>query len=208
MVNFFDDLSSEVDRCNGKAIIVVDANSDDQPIMYANPASEKLTGFGIRELVGENCRILQADDRDQPGSYEIGNALKERRPVCAVLRNYRKDGSLFYNRLFVDVVYSKDLTPKYFVGYLTEITSSDQCSFLESVRNCFGQLTAREKEVFRRVVSGFSSKAIASEFKISPRTVEKHRAAILKKFGISDTIFLVRYAVALGMPMLMPPENS
>jgi two-component system CheB/CheR fusion protein len=57
-------------------------------------------------------------------------------------------------------------------------------------------LTSREREILHLVVAGHSSKAIARELGISPRTVEKHRATILRKTGSRCVTALARVALA------------
>jgi DNA-binding NarL/FixJ family response regulator len=63
----------------------------------------------------------------------------------------------------------------------------------------YASLTAREQEVMRLVVEGLPTRAIAEKLYISPKTIENHRANLMKKLGVSSTIELVRYAARLGL---------
>ena len=63
----------------------------------------------------------------------------------------------------------------------------------------FERLTQKEREVFPLIVNGHANKSVAAKLGISPRTAEKHRLAILKKFEVSELTLLVRYAIALGI---------
>lgn len=63
----------------------------------------------------------------------------------------------------------------------------------------YDSLTEREQQVFRLVVQGRSNKQIGELLALSPRTVEKHRAAILHKLEVRDAVEMVRYAVKLGI---------
>ena len=86
------------------AILIADASDPDLQIVYMNPAFETLTGYRPREVLGKNCRFLQGTDRDQGPRQIIREALRQGKPVRAILRNYRKDSSLFYNELFIDPI--------------------------------------------------------------------------------------------------------
>jgi len=63
----------------------------------------------------------------------------------------------------------------------------------------YGSLTPREQEVMRLLAEGSTPKEIADKLCISPKTVENHRANIMKKLGIHSTMELVRYAARLGL---------
>jgi DNA-binding CsgD family transcriptional regulator len=62
----------------------------------------------------------------------------------------------------------------------------------------FGTLTAREREVFRLAAEGFTSSQIAAQLSISDRTVESHRASLMRKLGLRNQTTLVRYAIQRG----------
>jgi len=82
-------------------VMISRADADDHSILYVNPAFERITGYAATEAVGRIGRFLVRDDLAQPGLDEIRTALREKRPGHAVLRNYRKDGSMFWNELFI-----------------------------------------------------------------------------------------------------------
>ena len=83
------------------AMLITNAVAPDFLIEYVNPAFETTTGYTAAEALGRNCRFLQGDDLDQPGVEEIRQALMEQREGNAILRNYRKDKTLFWNHLYV-----------------------------------------------------------------------------------------------------------
>ena len=72
---------------------------DDFPVLYANRAMETLTGYPTGELLGKNLRLLQAEDREQEGLTRIRAALREATGCHVVLRNYRRDGTQFWNEV-------------------------------------------------------------------------------------------------------------
>ncbi|MFP3786959.1 PAS domain-containing protein, partial [Burkholderia sp. SIMBA_024] len=73
----------------------------DHPIIYVNEGFEQMTGYAFNEVAGHNCRFLQGDHRQQEDLSKIRQALQEGKECCAVLRNYRKDGSEFWNELYL-----------------------------------------------------------------------------------------------------------
>lgn len=107
---------------SSNGIILTDVQQPDNPVVYANPAFEAMTGYRADEMLGKNCRLLQRDDRNQPGLESLRAALQEIRECHVVVRNYRKDGSLFWNELRVAPVYDVDGYLTHFVGVQTDIT--------------------------------------------------------------------------------------
>jgi diguanylate cyclase (GGDEF)-like protein/PAS domain S-box-containing protein len=84
-----------------EGVVLIDAQGADHPVIYVNPAFEALTGYSAAELVGRNLRLLQADDREQDGRHRLRDALSRGETCRVLLRNYRKDGSLFWNEMVV-----------------------------------------------------------------------------------------------------------
>ncbi len=85
-------------------ILIVSATDPAMALVYVNGAFEQVTGYSRDEVIGRNCRFLQGEDRDQPELDKIRRAIDEQREGQALLRNYRKDGSLFWNKLYVTPV--------------------------------------------------------------------------------------------------------
>lgn len=104
-------------------IIITDANLHDNPIIYCNRAFEQLTGYSQAEILGRNCRFLQQGDRDQPGLHVVRAAIRSGKPCQAQLRNYRKDGTLFWNELSLSPVYEEKGRLTHFVGVQKDITA-------------------------------------------------------------------------------------
>ncbi|WP_420474936.1 EAL domain-containing protein [Noviherbaspirillum sp. ST9] len=101
------------------AIIITDLDGN---IEYVNPAFERITGYSVQESIGRNCRFLQADDKEQPGVAALRAAIQRREESSALLRNYRKDGVLFWNDVHIAPVRGADGTVTHFVGVLNDIT--------------------------------------------------------------------------------------
>jgi diguanylate cyclase (GGDEF)-like protein/PAS domain S-box-containing protein len=102
-------------------IIICDASLPDCPIAWVNAAFEKLTGYPLHEAVGRNPRFLQRDDRDQPALDRIRHSVQAGEICTAVLRNYRKDGHLFWSRMHLFPVREGGV-PTHFVAILQDVT--------------------------------------------------------------------------------------
>jgi PAS domain S-box-containing protein len=116
-------LNRRIFRSVTSGISVADALEPDFPLVYVNPAFEVMTGYSLEEVVGRNCRFLQGEDRDQPGLAVIRQALRERRETTAVLRNYRKDGSAFWNELALSPIRDRYGVVTHFVGIQNDVTA-------------------------------------------------------------------------------------
>jgi PAS domain S-box-containing protein len=104
-------------------IIITDASIKDNPIIYSNPSFAELTGFEMSEILGQNCRFLQREDRQQPGLELVRAAIKDAQPVTALLRNYRKDGSMFWNELSISPVRDAHGKVVNFIGIQNDVTA-------------------------------------------------------------------------------------
>ncbi|AMP10994.1 diguanylate cyclase domain protein [Collimonas arenae] len=104
------------------AIIISSAKLPDHLVEYVNPAFERITGYTSSEMIGRNLEILHGNDHDQFGLEEIRSALREQRSANAVIRSYRKDGTLFWNDLYVAPVKDSSGRVSHFVTALYDIT--------------------------------------------------------------------------------------
>ncbi|RLM56414.1 PAS domain-containing protein [Halobellus sp. Atlit-31R] len=103
-------------------ITVADATEPDMPLVYANAAFERITGYPPEYAVGRNCRFLQgADTRDEP-IEQMRAAIREGRSVTVELRNYRRDGELFWNEVTIAPLYDDAGDVAYYVGFQQDVT--------------------------------------------------------------------------------------
>lgn len=107
---------------SSSGIVIADMRQPDRPIIYVNPAFEQITGYTEAEALGRNCRFLQGNDRDQESLAVIREALAEGRECKVLLRNYRKDGSLFWNELNLSPVRDEHGVVTHFVGVQNDVT--------------------------------------------------------------------------------------
>jgi PAS domain S-box-containing protein len=107
---------------SSNGIVITDPKLPDNPIIYVNPAFERISGYPVEEVLGLNCRFLQGDDRDQPALEELRAALAEEQESSVILKNYRKDGTPFWNELYVSPIHDEGGTLTNFVGVQNDIT--------------------------------------------------------------------------------------
>lgn len=109
-------------NASSNGIVITDARQKDNPIIYVNQGFERITGYTFNEVVGRNCRFLQGDYHQQPGLTELRTALQEGKECFTVLKNYRKDGSEFWNELYVSPVKDTQGKVTNFIGVQNDIT--------------------------------------------------------------------------------------
>lgn len=130
-------LTQILDTCvNG--VTLTDPDLEDSPIVYANKAFEDICGYPQEEIVGRNCRFLQGNDRNQPELDKLRVAIKKGEPIEITLRNYKKNGELFYNRLNVKPLLDDKGRVVYFLGVQYDIT--DQVNFQEEINDLTSKL--------------------------------------------------------------------
>ncbi|MGE4513754.1 MAG: PAS domain S-box protein [Chryseobacterium sp.] len=103
-------------------IIITDNLQPDNPIVYCNKAFENISGYSYDEIIGHNCRFLQSQDRSQPERQYIKEAISEGKDCRVEIRNYKKNGDLFWNELFISPVKNDDGIITHFIGVQNDIT--------------------------------------------------------------------------------------
>ena len=127
------------------SIVISDPNQPDDPIVYVNPAFERTTGYAAEEVLGRNCRFLQGEDRNQSALEELRAAVYEGRHCTVVLRNYRKDGTLFWNELSIYPVRDEEGRMTNFVGVQNDVTERIRAEeILSEIRRAERRRIARD----------------------------------------------------------------
>lgn len=104
-------------------IVIAEKEGEDNILIYVNPAFERMTGYSSDEILYQDCRFLQAGDRDQPALALIRDALNRRRSCREVLRNYRKDGTPFWNELSLSTVLNANDQQTYIIGVQKDVSA-------------------------------------------------------------------------------------
>lgn len=101
-------------------VALCEARGGEWPVVFVNQALEQLTGYSADQLLGRNLRFLQADDHEQEGLARIRTALREGQPCQTLIRNYRRDGTMFWNDLRLVPLRGADGKVAYFASFHRE----------------------------------------------------------------------------------------
>ncbi|MDU9390543.1 PAS domain S-box protein [Pseudomonas japonica] len=115
-------LQRMIDASNDGIVVAEQEGDEDTILIYVNPAFERLSGYDANDILYRDCRFLQGSDRDQPARALIRQALESRQPCREILRNYRKDGSAFWNELSITPVFNEADQLTYFIGIQKDVT--------------------------------------------------------------------------------------
>lgn len=116
-------LQMVINASNDGIVIAEKEGDQDKILIYVNPAFERLTGYSSEEILYQDCRFLQSGDRDQEALPLIRDALNREGSCREVLRNYRKDGTPFWNELSLSTVKNPADGQTYFVGVQKDVTA-------------------------------------------------------------------------------------
>ncbi|TBV05984.1 PAS domain-containing protein [Phytopseudomonas dryadis] len=134
-------------NASNDGIVIAEQEGEDNILIYANPAFEQLTGYSSDEILYQDCRFLQAGDRDQPAIAAIRQAVRSQQPCRQVLRNYRKDGSAFWNELSITPVFNEGDQLTYFIGIQKNVT--EYVNAQERVKKLEAEVLALRQELDR-----------------------------------------------------------
>ncbi len=102
--------------------VVSDPRQKDCPLIFVNPAFERITGYSPAESLGKNCRFLQGPDTDEEAIATLRSAVESSQECHITLKNYQKDGTAFWNDLHISPIFDSAGTLTYFVGIQNDIT--------------------------------------------------------------------------------------
>ena len=102
------------------AVLITEPVDDGDVVIYANPAFERITGYARSEIIGSDCRFLLGHEDDDPAAATIREALRTNTEGAALLRSYRRDGSLFWNRLHVAPVFDDNGTVTHHISVFSD----------------------------------------------------------------------------------------
>lgn len=125
-------------------IVISDATRPDNPLIYANPAFERVTGYPREDIIGRNCRFLQGPDTDPEAVAELREGIEAGETVSVELLNYRRDGESFWNEVTVAPMRDADGTITNFVGFQVDVTERKRAELhVRRHRNELEQLIGR-----------------------------------------------------------------
>jgi PAS domain S-box-containing protein len=144
---------------SSNGIVITDATQPNNPMIYVNPSFERITGYSAAESIGRDCRFLQGGDRNQIGTLDLHKAIQEQRECHAVLLNYRKDGTPFWNDLYIAPVFNDHGQLTNYIGIQTDITDQVKSTqrLLESEERLRTVLTSIKEGITFSDDSGYFS---------------------------------------------------
>ncbi|WP_312620150.1 PAS domain S-box protein [Haloarcula sp. 1CSR25-25] len=107
-------------------ISISDPSQEDNPLIYVNERFTELTGYAGEEVLGSNCRFLQGEHTNLEPVARMREAIDDEEPVTVELRNYRKDGTEFYNRVSIAPVQDEDGEVITYVGFQQDVTEDKE----------------------------------------------------------------------------------
>lgn len=134
-------------RATRMPMVVTDPAQADNPIVFCNVAFQTLTGYAREEIIGRNCRFLQGPDTDPAMVQIVREAIADGHDVSADLLNYRKDGTTFWNALYMSPVRDKEGVIRFFFASQLDVTDRVEAQDIISQ-----QKELVEREVERRTV--------------------------------------------------------
>ncbi len=122
----------EVLDASPEGIVVCESSGEHQPVVYVNNAFERMSGYGADELIGHDLRRLQSWDRDQEGRNQLRAAISQGESCRVLLRNYRKDGSQFWNEMLVQPLRGAEGNVTHYVGFHRDVTERERSGLRRS----------------------------------------------------------------------------
>ena len=168
-------------------ITVSDATRPDRPIVYANGAFEAITGYPPAEVMGANHRLLQGPETDPETVADVAADIEAENETRFVIRNYRRDGTPFWNQVEVTPIRDGSGDVTHYVGFQMDVTERERAKReLEAERETLDQLLER--------IEGLLNDITESLVRASDRDEIEH--LVTERFGGGDeyaTAWLGRY---------------
>ncbi len=230
-----DILKFAIDAANN-CVSIVDATLTDMPLIYVNKGFTNLTGYSYEEAIGKNCRFLQNNDTKQAGLVRLRQAIRSGEDVQVVIRNYRKDGSMFWNELFLSSIYDENGKLAYFMGVQNDVTQRykleqglqeaieaslrDATWLTQSILDKLVQARSgfnagdmpsfsdREFVVLELLAKGLSNIDIAQELDLSINTVRNYIAALYDKLNLRTRVEVVVWAHERGIGLARESQSG
>lgn len=168
-------------------MIVTDPNLPDNPIIFANQAFLSTSGYEANEMLGKNCRFLQGEGTDRKTVVMIRKAIEQKTDIAVEIQNYRKDGTMFWNALFISPIFDRDGKLLYFFGSQLDVTrrreaenSLRRAQKLEAVGQLTGGIAHDFNNLLQIIIGNTQMAKMVSEH---PDRLRKHLDAVA---GASD----------------------
>jgi two-component system cell cycle sensor histidine kinase/response regulator CckA len=189
-------------------ILITDPNQPDNPITFASPGFERMTGYSQEELLGRNCRFLQGKDTDPSAVARVRAAIRGKEACAVELLNYRKDGTPFWNALSIAPIRDDAGRLTHFVGVQTDVTARRglEEQFRQAQKmEAFGQLAGGVAHDFNNlltIINGYSELLL---HRLPPTDPSRELAAEIYKAG-ERSAALTRQLLAFSRRQVLAPR--
>lgn len=129
-------------------IVVAEKEDRDTILIYVNPAFESLTGYTSEEILYQDCRFLQGNDTEQDAVKLIRKSIDGQQPVRTILKNYKKDGTPFWNELSVTPFYDEVDQLTYYIGIQKDVT--EEIELRDQLEKAQSRIAELEKQLADR----------------------------------------------------------
>ncbi len=116
-------------------VVITDALQPGNPVVFANPAFNHITGYSLAEIGGKSCRLLQGTDTDPAIMQQIQQAIATKQSLTCTILNYRQDGTPFWNELTIDPIFDPKGSLIQYLGILRDVTEQKQARELGQLRD-------------------------------------------------------------------------
>ncbi|TQQ82834.1 PAS domain S-box protein [Halonotius terrestris] len=130
-------------------ITISDPNQEDNPLVYTNDGFTAITGYDESTIIGQNCRFLQGPKTREEPVAEMREAIANEEQVTVELKNYRQDGSEFWNRVTIAPVWNDDGELQNFIGFQEDVTDRKE--------------RERDLQLFRKAVENSGNSVIITD---------------------------------------------
>jgi adenylate cyclase len=145
-------------------MVIADARLPDMPLIYVNPAFERMTGYSAAEVLGYNCRFLQGEKTDRQAVNRLRSAIKAGRNLTLKLLNYHKNGTPFWNELTISPIFDLDNQLTHYVGIQSDITKRIRAETALRL----------ERAKSERLLLNILPRSIAVQLKQEPTAIAEH----------------------------------
>ncbi|RYZ12226.1 MAG: PAS domain-containing protein [Comamonadaceae bacterium] len=177
-------------------MLLTDPRQPDNPIVFANRAFLSMSGYSADEILGHNCRFLQGPDTSRSTVMAIREAIHDRREMSTEILNYRKDGSSFWNALYVSPVFNQNKEVVYFFASQLDVSrrrDAEEALGQAQKMEALGQLTGGISHDFNNLLQVMSGhldilRARLSRGTVEPETLERSIENIRSAIGKASTL--------------------
>lgn len=192
------------------ATVVTDPRQPDNPIVAANDAFARLTGYSAAETLGRNCRFLGGPETESDKRRLLRNTIFDQGRVATELTNYRKDGSKFCNAIMIAPILDDKGRPVFFIGSQMAVNSRESSgrTRYHKAEKLVSRLTRRQKQVLTLMADGLRNRDIAERLGLAEKTVKLHRSLALRSLGAHTSGDAIRIAVEAQLTSLGREKGS